>query len=72
MYYLLTIQNDSIPTVFAYESEDAVLAAFHQEMSYRHESRYSTICAILDEKLGIVRREEYHAPVPDNTEPQEG
>ena len=71
MYYLLTIQNESIPTIHKHETEESVLAAFHQEMAYRHESRFATICAILDDKLGIIRREEYHAPV-QATEPTEG
>lgn len=71
MYYLLVTQNDSIPAVYSYETEEAVLAAFHQEMAYRHESRLSTICAILDNKLGIIRREEYHAPI-QTAEPTEG
>lgn len=73
MYYLLTLQNDSIPSVRSYETEEDVAAAFHQELAYRHESRYSTICAILDDELGIIRREEYHVPVSNNTsEPTEG
>lgn len=71
MYYFLTIQNDSIPAIYKYETEEAVLAAFHQELAYRHESRFSTVCAILDDKLGIIRREEYHAPV-QTPEPTEG
>lgn len=73
MYYLLIVQNDSIPAVYKHETKEAVLAAFHQEMAYRHESRYSTVCAILDEKLSVIRQEEYHAPVPEpNAEPTEG
>lgn len=61
MYYLVTIQNNSIPSVYSYETEDEVAAAFHQELAYRHESRFHTVCAILDDKLGIIRREEYYA-----------
>lgn len=72
MYYLLIIQNDQIPAIYKHETEESVLAAFHQELAYRHESRFHTVCAILDDKLGIIRREEYTAPVSENTEPQEG
>ena len=70
MYYLLIVQNDSIPAVYSYETEEEVLSAFHQELAYRHESRHHTICAILDKKLGIIRREEYEASEP--SEPSEG
>ena len=70
MYYLIKVQNDSIPAIASYDSLEAVTAAFHTEMAYRHESRFSTKCMILDNDLVVVRTEVYTAPV--NTEPQEG
>ena len=73
MYYLVIVQNNSIPAIFSYETYDAALAAFHTEMAYRHESRTTTKCAIVDNELVTLKRETYTAPVPDpNTEPAEG
>ena len=69
MYYLIKVQNDSIPAIASYDTLEAVNAAFHEEMAYRHESRFSTKCMILDADLVVVRTEVYTAPV--NTESQE-
>lgn len=74
MYYLIKVQNDSIPAIAAYDTLEAVNAEFHTEMAYRHESRYSTKCMILDADLVVVRTEVYTKPV-DTTpteEPTEG
>ena len=74
MYYLMTIQNESTPALFVHETFESALAAFHTELAYRHESRTSTKCAIVDANLAIVRSEIYTNPV-DTTpteEPQEG
>lgn len=73
MYYLIIVQNNNIPAIFAYESYDAALAAFHTEMAYRAEGRTSTKCLILDSDLNTHMKESYTAPVPEpNAEPTEG
>lgn len=73
MYYLIKVQNDSIPAITGYNSLEDVNAAFHTEMAYRHETRFSTKCMILDSDLVVVRTEVYTAPVPEpNAEPTEG
>ena len=69
MYYLITVQNGNTPSMLGYESLDAATAAFHAEMAYRHESRTSTRCMIINSELEIVRIESYTAPV--NTEPEQ-
>lgn len=71
MYYLVIIQNNETPAIFGYETYDAALAAFHNEMAYRAEGRTSTKCAILDSELITLQRETWVAPVTD-TEPVEG
>lgn len=73
MYYLIKVQNDSIPAIASYDTIEAATAEFHQEMAYRHESRFSTKCLILDSNLMAIRSETYTAPVPEpNAEPTEG
>lgn len=57
MYFLVIIQNDITPTIYSYQTYDAALSAFHQEMGYRHESRTSTACSLMDNH-GIVLRNE--------------
>ena len=71
MYYLVIVQNDSIPVIYSYQSESEALAAFHSELAYRAEGRTSTKCSILDSNLIAIRNETYTAPV-QITEPQEG
>lgn len=68
MYYVITIQNNTIPAIYSYETMEAALAYFHTELAYRHESRTSTRCMIVDSELSLIRQESYVAPVPDNTE----
>lgn len=67
-YILLTIQNGSIPTLREYNSGEtsaenwnAVCAAFHQELAYRHESRTSTVCVIFNYDGNELKRDVYHA-----------
>ena len=72
MYYTVIIQNNNTPAIFAYESYDAALAAFHTEMAYRAEGRTSTKCAIVDSELITLMRETWTAPVQPIEEPQEG
>ena len=67
-FYLLIIQNDSTQAVYAYDSYSDALAAFHSELAYRHESRISTTCAILNKYLEILVKERWVAesnPEPD-------
>ena len=67
MYYLLTIQNagesGSSTSIMAYNDRDAVFAAFHTEMAYRHESRLNTVCMIMDEYGLLICRETYGLPI---------
>lgn len=70
MYYLVIVQNDSIPAIFSYETLENALAAFHTELAYRAEGRTSTKCSILDADLMTIRNEVYIASA--NEEPQEG
>lgn len=75
MFYLLVVQNESTPAIYAYNSHDAALAAFHTEMAYRHEDRHSTKCMILNSNLGTLETEIYVAQPVDTTpteEPTEG
>ena len=71
MYYLAIIQNDSVATLYSYETYEAALAAFHSELAYRGEGRTSTKCAILNADLQLQRQETYVAPVSGNTESNE-
>lgn len=71
MYYVITIQNDTTPAIYSYETMEAALAYFHTELAYRHESRTSTRCMIVDSELSLIRQESYVAPVvPPNVEPE--
>lgn len=73
MYYVITIQNNTIPAIHSYETMEAALAYFHTELAYRHESRTSTRCMIVDSELSLIRQESYVAPFPEpNAEPTEG
>lgn len=72
MYYLVIVQNDSIPAIYSYPTEEAALAAFHSELAYRAEGRTSTKCSILDSNLIAIRNESYVAPVQAVEEPLEG
>ena len=59
MYYLITVQNDSTPSMLGYESLSAAESAFHTELAYRHEERNITRCMIINERLEILRSESY-------------
>lgn len=74
MYYTVIIQNNETPTIFTYNAMEDALAKFHEEMAYRHESRFKTVCGIYNEDLMPIKNEIYTKPV-DTTpseEPQEG
>ena len=71
MFYLVIVQNSSVPAIYSHETHDAALAAFHTELAYRHESRTSTRCLILNQELVILESGSYLKEV-ETTEPQEG
>lgn len=59
-YYLVKIQTGTGGTtqgVYAYNSYDEALAAFHTELAYRSSSRTSTVCVILDDRGNTQKRE---------------
>ena len=73
MYYVLIVQNKTTQAVFRYDNLEAAQAKYHEELAYRAEGRTSTDCAILDETLRVVIKENYTAPASGNTEePTEG
>lgn len=59
MYYLVIIQNDSTQAIYAYQTLDAALAAFHSELAYRAEARTKTVCSILNNLGELIKREAY-------------
>ena len=60
-FYLVIIQNNASQAVYAYDSYDAALVAFHSELAYRNESRTSTVCVILDENGNTQKKESWSA-----------
>lgn len=72
MYYLITVQNGDTPSMLGYETHDAALAAFHNELGYRHESRTSTKCMIINDNLEMFERDNYIAEPVQTEESQEG
>ena len=63
-YYLVIVQNNQTQAVFAHTGIDQALAAFHNELAYRAESRTSTLCVIIDEYGNTVKRE-YWSPAAE-------
>lgn len=63
MFNLVIIQNNSARAIYAYDSYDAALAAFHTEMAYRAEGRDSTVCVILNRIGELIKREDWHREV---------
>ena len=59
MFFLVIIQNNTVPAIFAYDNYDDALARFHTEMAYRSESRYATACTILDRAGNIHKQESW-------------
>lgn len=47
MYYVVMIQNDDTCAVYKYADYDSALAAFHNELAYRGDSRGQTLCVIV-------------------------
>lgn len=58
MYYLAIVQNGTTQALYAYNTYDAALAAYHSELAYRAEGRTSTLCVILD-MYGNTMKHEY-------------
>ena len=74
MYYLAIIQNNTTNALYAHNTFEDALAAYHTELAYRSDDRTSTRCVIFDSDLRTLRAEVYEKPV-DTTpteEPQEG
>ena len=59
-YFLIKIQNGDTPLLQGYTDWNTCLAAYHTELAYRHESRTSTVCIIMNSRGDIVKKEEYY------------
>ncbi|MBO7452781.1 MAG: hypothetical protein J6U54_20820 [Clostridiales bacterium] len=59
MFFLVIIQNNTIPAIYAYQDYDEALARFHTEMAYRSSDRYATACSILDRAGNIHKQESW-------------
>lgn len=57
MFFVVIIQNNTVPAIFAYDNYDAALVRFHSEMAYRAEGRTATACTILD-RVGNIHKQE--------------
>ena len=68
MYYLVIIQNDSSQAVFAYESRDAALSAFHSELAYRADARLKTVCVVLNDTGDTIKKEVYSKELADSVD----
>lgn len=64
-YYLVIIQNDSTQSIFAYETVDDALAAFHSELAYRSEDRESTMCIIFNSYGEVIKTESWYKVWPN-------
>ena len=62
-FYLAVIQNETTSALFSYGSQDAALAAYHNELAYRASGRTSTKCALMNDELEVLKRESYYAPI---------
>jgi hypothetical protein len=68
MFYLVIIQNDASQAVYRYDTLDAALAQFLNELAYRAEGRTKTVCVILNNIGELVKREDWEAEAVDNNE----
>ena len=59
MYAVIVIQNGSIFASATYTDWNDAKARYHQELAYRHESRTSTMCMIIDSEGQVQLREKY-------------
>ena len=56
-YFVTIIQNDSTCACFAYDNRADAMAKFHSEMAYRHESRTSTVCSVMNSNGDTVAKD---------------
>lgn len=59
-YYLAIIQNNETCSLYAYNTYDEALAAFHTEMAYRGEGRTSTLCIIFNSSGEVLYTETWN------------
>lgn len=59
-YYLAIIQNNETCALYAYDTYDAALSAFHSEMAYRGEGRTSTLCIIFNSSGDVLYSEAWN------------
>ena len=71
MFYLVTMQNGETQIVYAYQSLDEAVAAFHSELAYRGEGRNKTVCVILNSIGELVKREYWVRPEQPEPEPNQ-
>lgn len=75
MYYLVIIQNNSFQAIYAHDTLDSALSAFHAELAYRNEARTKTVCSILNDNGELIKNEVYELHVseedPVTNEPTE-
>lgn len=73
MYYLVIIQNGAAQAIYAHETLDSALSAFHSELAYRHDARTRTVCTILNSDGEMLRNEVYNRSVQEEVieEPDE-
>lgn len=63
-WYLIIIQNEEIIQSLTYTNWNELLARFHQELAYRHETRRSTVCIILSSTGQELKRDTYVSDTP--------
>lgn len=59
MYAVIAIQNGTTFVSYTYTDWNEAKAQYHQELAYRHESRTSTMCMIIDSDGQMQLREKY-------------
>ncbi len=64
-YFVAIIQNGDIGAMNTYNDKNAAMAAYHQEMAYRHPTRTSTVAVVFNSNGNVVAKDSYIAPVED-------
>lgn len=62
MYYLIIIQNNNIPAIYAYENYDSALVVFHTELAWRGVDRTRTVVMIIDENGNTIVKDMWMRP----------
>lgn len=70
MCILICIQNGSAPSMYSFDNINAALAQYHTELAYRHESRTSTMCMIIDVAGMVLKQETYIADSAEMIPPE--